>query len=166
MTTIAIRKGVMAADSQTTTATEEGGSRKFKCSKLYRKTVDGKDVIIGTAGENAPGLVFVDWYGTGQPAPEILVHGEADFTCVVLTANGLYEFDKWCRGELILEDFYAIGSGAKAALGAMRMGASAVKAVEIACQIDTYSSPPVVSMKLPVAKLKKPKKEVPSADIN
>jgi ATP-dependent protease HslVU (ClpYQ) peptidase subunit len=144
VTTIAYRDGVMASDSQVTVATEEGGSRKFKCEKLYRKG----SAIIGTAGESAPGLIFVDWYGTKKKAPSRLLAGEADFTALVLTDAGLFEYDKWCRGEKILEPFYAIGSGCKAALGAMHQGASAVRAVEIACLVDTYSSPDIVSMEL------------------
>jgi len=160
MTTIAYRNGVLASDSRTTIQTDQGGSRFFLCEKLYRKKASfhGKEeeVILGTAGETASSLIFVDWYGSGNPVPEILVLGEADFTVLVLKADGLYEFDKWCRGERVLNDYYAIGSGAKAAMGAMYMGASAKKAIAAACEIDPYSAPPIVTMSL--AKPKKPKK--------
>lgn len=154
MTTIAFRNGVLAADSQTTTHTEEGGSRLFRCVKLYPKVVKHADapdehVIIGTAGESFSSLLFVDWYGTSdKEIPERLLTGEADFTCIVLTQAGLFEYDKWCRGEKILEPFYAVGSGAKAAMAAMHAGASAKRSVEIACLIDPYSRPPVVTMRL------------------
>ena len=73
MTTIVVRNGIMAADSRTTVDSEAGGSRVFICEKLYRKTVsDGRrkrHVIIGLAGESAPGLVFLDWYGSKAPPP-------------------------------------------------------------------------------------------------
>jgi hypothetical protein len=39
-------------------------------------------------------------------------------------------------------------------LGAMHMGASALKAVEIACKIDPYSAPPIIKMVLSNAKRK------------
>ena len=147
MTTIVYRDGVMAADSRVTITTEAGGARVGRCEKLYRV----KGCIIGTAGESAPGLVFIDWYKAGRKndkVPEALILGSADFTALVLTPHGLFEYDRWCRGEKILNKFYAIGSGAKAALGAMHMGANAIRAVRIACEIDPYSSPPIVSMVL------------------
>lgn len=159
MTTIAYRKGVIAADSRTTIETEGGGARMFLCEKLFRKavTIDGvlQEVIVATAGESSPGMVFLDWFGTGKEPPDRLIDGEADFTCLVLQQDGLYEYDAWCRGIKIEDEFYAIGSGAKAALGAMQMGASAARAVEVACKIDPYSGPPITSMRLkPNAKQK------------
>jgi hypothetical protein len=156
MTTIAVRSGCIAADSRTTTHTEEGGSRVFRCEKLYRKRVATPetggvedDVILATAGETFSALVFVDWYGSGKDKPGELIDGDADFSVLVLSRKGLFEFDRWCRGEKILDRFYAVGSGAKAALGAMHMGATATKAVYVACKIDPFSAPPVTTWSLP-----------------
>ena len=152
MTTIAFRSGILAADSRVTVHTEEGGARVFDCDKLFRKrgTFLGReqDVILATAGESASGMAFVDWFGSGRDVPDIFVHGDADFTVLVLSEDGLFEFDKWCRGEKVKNEFYAVGSGAKAALGAMHMGASARKAVEVACKVDPYTAGPVVTMRL------------------
>ncbi len=153
MTTIAYSNGVIAADSRTTLETEGGGARMFLCDKLFRKQVvlRGKkteEVIIATAGESTPGMMFVDWFGSNKPPPENFIEGGADFTCLVLQQDGLWEYDAWCRGIKILDKFYAVGSGAKAALGALHMGASARKAVEIACRIDFYSGLPVTAMRL------------------
>lgn len=151
MTTIVYRDGIMAADSRVTVETEAGGIRHFKCEKLYRKTCYGKeDVIIGLAGESGPGLVFLDWFGTvgDSTPPSVLIDGEGDFTALVLRKSGLYEYDKWCRGEKVMGRFYAVGSGAKAALGALHMGASAKRAVQVACKVDTYSAGPIVQMSL------------------
>lgn len=135
----------MAADSRVTISSDAGGSRVGTCEKLFRT----KDAIIGTAGESAPGLVFLDWYKSGKKtAPIFLIDGEADFVALVLTKHGLFEFDKWCRGERILDPFHAIGSGAKAAIGAMHMGASAERSVEVACLVDPYTAPPIVTMTL------------------
>lgn len=168
MTTIAYRNGVIAADSRTTLETEGGGARMFLCEKLFRKTVtlngEQQEVIIATAGESSPGMVFVDWYGSGKDAPvDTFLTGEADFTCLVLQRDGLWEFDAYCHGIKILDEFYSVGSGAKAALAAMHMGASAAKAVEIACRIDHYSGPPVTTMRLsngkPKVRLPKVRKE-------
>jgi hypothetical protein len=153
MTTIVYRGGIIAADTRATISSEAGGSRLTKCEKLFRKCIGkGKTrehVIIGTAGEGFPALLFVDWYGTGKEPPSQLIDGDADFTCVVLTRHGLYEYDKYCRGEKQIGPFYACGSGAKAALGALYMGANAKRAVEIACLIDPYSAPPITTLCLP-----------------
>ena len=166
MTTIAFCAGILAADSRVTVDSEAGGTRIFICQKLYRKTVkiDGQteEVILATAGESAPGELFTEWFGTGKDVTEMrdtFVLGEADFEVLVLKHDGLFEVDKYCHLSRILNKFYAVGSGAKAAMGAMHMGASAKKAVEIACKIDPYSAPPIYTMSLTPAVKKNGKKK-------
>lgn len=44
--------------------------------------------------------------------------------------------------------FLALGSGSKAALGALYMGADAVRAVEIARLADAYTGGPIQTMRL------------------
>jgi hypothetical protein len=152
VTTIAYRAGIIAADSRMTYTTDGGGSRKHLCTKLYRKTItEGRrtfEAIIATAGESSPALVFVDWYGSGKPIPEMLRDLGGDFTCLILTPRGLYEADVYCRPDQILEPFYAVGSGSKEALAAMHCGKSAREAVEIASRIDPYTGGRIVSMRL------------------
>jgi hypothetical protein len=147
MTTIAYRDGILAADSRLT-VDHGSGARKHTCKKLFRKRVtEGKksfDVIIATAGESSPGMVFVDWYGSGKPVPELFLHLGGDFLCLVLRPDGLYEYDVYCRGEQIEEEFYAVGSGSMAALAAMHCGKSAVEAVRIAARIDSYTGGRVI----------------------
>lgn len=152
MTTIAYRDGILAADSWATFNTEAGGSRRHLCTKLYRKRItEGKktfDVVLGTAGESTPALLFVDWYGSGKPIPEMLIHHGGDFSVLILTPKGLFEADMMCRPDLILEPFYAVGSGAKAALAAMHCGKSAIEAVRIAAKLDPYTGGRIYSESL------------------
>lgn len=159
MTTIAYRDGIIAADSRVTYGEDSGSARVHTCKKLFRKMItEGKkkfDVIIATAGESSPGLVFVDWYGSGKPVPDIFLHMGGDFLCLVLTPQGLFEYDVYCRGEEVSDGFYAIGSGAKAALGAMHCGKSAVEAVRIAARIDPFTGGRIMSESL------LPKQKVP-----
>ena len=146
MTTIVVVGNVMAADSRVTVTTEDGGTRMFRCQKIYRKKVGRREVLIGTAGQAAPSMLFVEWLGSGRPRPDILVNGDADFSCLVLYRDGsMFEYDAWCQPERILEPFYAIGSGAKAALGALHamQKRDARKACAIACKIDPCSGPPI-----------------------
>lgn len=143
MTTIAARAGCIAADSRETWTSEDGGSRIHLCKKLFRKRV-GKgakahDVVIGTAGESAPGMLYVDWYGSGHPPPPQLLAEGADFTILLLKPKGIYVADAYCREVPILEKFFAVGSGAVAALAAMHCGKSAREAVSIASRIDPYT---------------------------
>jgi ATP-dependent protease HslVU (ClpYQ) peptidase subunit len=139
MTTIAVRNGVMAADSQMTVA-----GTANRCMKLFRR----HGSVIGVAGDDAPALLFVDWYGSGKARPEVLLRGGADFYALVLDPQKrIWLFDKWCRGELIREKFFAVGTGADLAFGAMHAGANARKAVAIACKRDINSGLPVVTMR-------------------
>jgi hypothetical protein len=175
MTTIAFRAGTIAADSRVTVSTEAGGDRFFGCVKLFKKLakIHGKEqeVILATAGESAPGALFVEWFGSGKDVESMrdtFVIGEADFTVLIVTHDGLFEVDKWCCMEpvVITDDkpYYAVGSGCKAALAAMAMGATAKRAVEIACGIDPHSAPPIITMTLNGKKKKpKPKVELPPA---
>lgn len=149
MTTIVYHDGVLASDSQVTA----GDARKFRCEKLYRVDVKGVEALVGLAGGAFDGLAFLDWLVGDKPEPpQRLIDGEADFTAVMLNRYGLFEFDKWCRPDKVLERFYAVGSGASAALGALHMGATARQAVEVACRIDPFSGGPIVEMSLTARK--------------
>src|SRR4051812_17460369 len=103
MTTIAFKNGVIAADSQVTVESEAGGARNFATKKLFPATVLIKgamtDVILATAGESAPGSLFVEAWGSGKTLPEVrelFTYSEADFSILVVSADGLFEVDKWC----------------------------------------------------------------------
>src|SRR5258708_6787058 len=75
MTTIAFKNGVIAADSRVTVDSEAGGSRNFHTEKLFRRQVIingvGQEVIMATAGESAPGSLFVQQFGTGKSLEEV-----------------------------------------------------------------------------------------------
>jgi hypothetical protein len=172
MTTICYKNGVMASDSRVSiepAAGDPGATRIYSAAKLYRKTIqptklkllvggavrtipygEPYDVVIGLAGESSPGLVFLDWYGSGDPEPESINGAEstADFTALILSPSGLYEADGYCRPEQVLDECYAIGTGAHAAMGAMLAGRTAEEAVVIAVQVDIYSALPLQVMKL------------------
>lgn len=137
MTIIAYRDGVMAADSQVT------GNFTTLGIKLHRKS--GK--IIGFAGDLHQALVFVDWYfDSKQRKPDIA--NENDWVALVASKDGLEEWNHSLRPVRVPEMFYAIGSGAEVAMGAMEAGASAKRAAEIACKRADGCGGPVVTMRL------------------
>lgn len=142
----------MAADSRATVESEAGGSRVYACRKLHRKTVAvgarREVVVIGTAGEIGPAALFLEWYGSGKPVPAAFADEASDFDALVMTPRGVFRWDRFCRPERVLERFAAIGSGSKAALGAMWAGATAAQAVRYAAKVDPYTDGRVVSMRL------------------
>lgn len=152
MTVVVVRDGVMASDSRATIESEAGGIRFVHCEKIYK--IPELGMIVGVAGDGFAALRFVEWLRTRptkkgrKKRDDMLVIGEADFSAIVLHKDGkLEEYDRWLTPEDVLLDvnqYYAIGCGAKAALGAMAMGADAKRAVEVACGIDPFCSLPVV----------------------
>lgn len=133
MSVVAVRDGVVASDSQCM----ESGRPMFH-KKLHRKN----GVIIGYVGQMLSGHQFLDWFLAGADRaklPTFLQYRGNDdspsFTALVLDGTGLAEWNEYFVPFEIVERFYAIGSGAPAAIAAMHMGADAEKAVEIACEM-------------------------------
>lgn len=138
MTTIAANREVIAADSKCTV-----GSVAFQTPKIIRK---GK-ALIATAGDCGPGNRFVEWYGTRRKKPKL--EADEDFEALVLTAKGLVYYGEDFEPVPIADGLFAIGSGAVAALTAMKVyGASPLEAVEAACKIDQYTEGPVTAYRL------------------
>lgn len=167
MTTIAYKNGEIAVDSRYTIDSEAGGTRMFPCQKLWRKRAifQGKaqEMIFATAGEGPSGQLFIEKFGDDKLSlddlRDTLTQGGADFTILVLCESGLYEVNQWCCFEQVhvVDGCYAIGSGTKAAMGAMLAGKSAKSAVEIAARIDPHTAGPVITMRLTPPKKPKPK---------
>jgi ATP-dependent protease HslVU (ClpYQ) peptidase subunit len=134
MTIIAYRAGVIAADSCATDSF-------ITCAdKLYKKN----GAVIGFCGEVAQALVFVDWYFNQKKSRRPDLASEQGWEAMVLTKQGVFIWERSLRPVPMGEEFYAIGSGAPLAMGAMEYGASASEAVSIACRRDPYCREPVV----------------------
>lgn len=133
MTTIAasFEQGVLACDSSIT-----DGDSVWRADKAER--FNGR--IYATAGEAADTERFMRWIKNNRRGkrPEV----DDSFQALALTPEGLFFFDKHLY-PMRMQHAMAIGSGAKAARGAMAMGADIVRAVEIACEIDNGSRLPV-----------------------
>lgn len=145
MTIIAVRDGVMAADTRIVHA-DSGITRG---TKLFRKRIGRRDHILGFSGSLSAAMMYYDWYGSKALMPEALRNLDVDansFGVLILIGKDLYEGDSMCRPVEVEQKFHAIGSGAQAALGAMRHGASAYEAANIACEIDSACGRPVIIM--------------------
>jgi len=149
MTTIAYRDKVMAADRLM-----NWSGVKAKTTKIVR----AGNALIGAAGSAQDAGTFIRWWESGADLgslPEIRQYGDGDapnFEILVLRPGPrLTLYTQHFQPVDLEEDFWAIGSGAKAAMGAMHMGASAEKAVEVAAMVDCYTGGRVQVERLEVA---------------
>jgi hypothetical protein len=154
MTTVVYRAGELAADSCQTEESSEGGSRQYQCRKLYqcRDVKEGyaRKFTIGFAGGSG-WRMFLDWVRAGADwanPPEF--SKSHDFSAIVVEQHDMvqkrYTIDCNMEPEPIVEEYHAIGSGAKCAFGALDMGASAERAVAIAAGRDPYTRGPFYVM--------------------
>lgn len=135
MTTIAVNREMMVADSKVTMEAKTQ-DRVYQAQKLW---VTKKGDIIGCAGPNEEIEAFIRWYGSRKKKPRF-----QELEAVVLTKKGeIIAYDETLAKDTITGLFYAIGSGGQAALGAMEAGASITQAIEIACRVDPSSGLPV-----------------------
>lgn len=118
----------------------------YEGPKLFRKDIGGNSAIIGTSGSHILGEVFIKWYGTKKKKPNF--GPKADFEALVVTKDGLYHYDEDLSGGKVNREWFAIGSGSFAALGALYAGKTPEEAVEIATKIDPYSGLPIQILKL------------------
>lgn len=140
MSVIAWDGKTLAADRQA----NDDGMRRM-ATKLI---VTAKGEALAWTGDHSYGLALAGWY-TIQTVWPTAPEGVWARLVVVRMANGkmpdgsvlkkpqVVVFENMPVEVEIVDDFMAWGSGRDFAMGAMAMGAGAVKAVEVACQLDT-----------------------------
>jgi ATP-dependent protease HslVU (ClpYQ) peptidase subunit len=131
VTTIAYRDGVLAADSLVT----EGNRRVGMVTKVFAKN----GVVAACAGCLAHMHAFRDWFLNGMSGdPPSLLNGDSESDAIIIYRGRVVTWSKlgW---DMMRSDFYAIGSGAGPALGAMAAGATAEQAVVAAITLDVWS---------------------------
>ena len=147
MTTIAIRHGIVAADTGATSMGTRGGC----CSKIVRHSTTG-DVAGGT-GWAAWVAAFHRWCLSGEigESPKIeTVNNQPTGKGFIARANGeihIFETSGWWS---IRAPYYATGSGQDVAIGCMWHGGDAVQAVRAAIEHDegTYGEIEVLKIGL------------------
>lgn len=136
MTTIAFRYGIMAADSRVTDGWICGTAKK-----LHRR-FDG--AVIGVSGSCNQITPVVEWFLSGWDGPAPIGREVS-----ALIAYPDRRFELFDAGQVtrhlttLLPECDAVGSGWPIATAAMLAGASAERAVEIACMLDPHSAPPI-----------------------
>lgn len=141
MTVIAYKDGVMAADGQVTSDGTIMLSNEVKC--FYK---DGH--VFGVAGLFGEALILQKWFTNGMKGDPPTITSETEG--MLVSPDGIV-YGLWEHQMMVpLEnrDFYVIGSGFHIATGAMEMGASAIKAVEIAIKYSIYCGGEITSHKI------------------
>ena len=141
MTTIAIKDGIIAADSLMTFGNE-------RSLRFTHKIAVRKRAVCAVVGVGGLLDVLADWHDRGADPRDLPVIGSGEkWTLFVAHRDGsacLYHADapypQWVNTP------FGLGSGGDYALGAMDHGASAEEAVAIACRRDTASALPVQSV--------------------
>lgn len=122
-TIIAVRNVGLYSDSLCTFTVN------FRVKKLYRVG----EAILGAAGNLEDILKFRDWVESEGAEP---FTGKS-ITALVMNHTGIYMHDGGHPdGFQVLENRYAVGGGAVAAMAAMEAGADPYKALKIAAKFD------------------------------
>lgn len=144
MTTIVYKDGVMAADSRAYSGGAEGMGEKVKIRRLSDESLIGCSTII-------PGLseAMIDWIESDMKGDTPNRKDKA-FSAIMVSPEGkvyMMSNESLIAGPL-KADFFATGTGADYAKGAMMMGASAKQAVKIAKRLDVWSDGKVRTLRL------------------
>ena len=136
MSVIAWDGKIIAADRQA-----QMGGLCYPVSKLKRV----KEFILGWTGSTAHGLAIVTWYLDGRHKkrwPEfqktedwarLIVFELLDPNCITVVS-----FEQTPEPQPVMSTPFAWGCGAEFAMGAMEMGADAIKAVQVASKYNPY----------------------------
>jgi hypothetical protein len=146
VTTIAASRDVIVSDSMVSVAHKDIW---YPATKLVR----GPGLVAGAAGDGGDCSRFLKWAAGGfkpKEVPKWLDTSTDDqIIALIVREDGLYAYSVGDpEPERIEAEFFAIGSGGKAARVAMMLGKTPQEAVEIACQVDLWSALPLQVLSL------------------
>lgn len=125
MTTIAWDGRVLAADTQCSI-------HRMSTEKLHR-LADGS--LVGMAGNSGTCLRVVKALDAGEVEP----FDPGEYAYLRVWPDGRAEFSTGDGAVPMQQPYFAIGSGADYAMGALAMGADAMAAVRIAALFDSHT---------------------------
>lgn len=148
MTVIAYRDGVMAADTMAV-ITDKRAKTAIKFLN-EQKLIRNRRWLIGMAGWSLPpNSELIKWLETKIKGKKRLPFNPYKFELLVVGPFNKLEMITHDGGAMTISNsFYAIGSGAEFAIGAMAMGATAIEAVAVAIEWCPTCSGQVVSRSL------------------
>ena len=134
MSVVVYKHGLMGADSRAYSGSNHPMGDKLKIHRLPDGTLLG--IVSNSIGMPE---AFRDWVIGGENREDFMP-GDPSFSAIKVTPSGhvyLYD-DSYTPSGPLTGDFFTIGSGRKYAYGALLMGASVTKAVEVAIQCDCW----------------------------
>jgi hypothetical protein len=141
VTIIAVKAGIMAADTQLS-----GGSSKCQAQKLVRLPDGGVAGGCGVWGNAYAGLKFLSEGGSEDDDVKPDLDGS---TILIAKPDGsLWLLDGRFPAYPILDKTMAIGCGADAAIMAMALGKSALESVGLVTHQDIMCGEPVQTMEV------------------
>ena len=139
MTTVAFDGRSMAGDRLYACG---GSPLRGPVPKIRRLMFNGVPAVAGGSGTLEYANALLDWLQAGSPQgrePMLPPDPDDGATVIVATADMVYTYSNSTTPIALGKIQWASGSGANYALGAMKAGVSAKRAVEIACELDLYS---------------------------
>jgi hypothetical protein len=142
MTTIACTLNCMVADQFVTYSPSYMGGTKIWTAR---------GSVWGAAGDAGMCLRFRDWTLGKAKRPKTEDPEEKDtarIEALELSPKGLFLYVGDSPRDVIQEPFYAIGSGAGYAVGALSMGATLEQALDVAAKWDSATRLPLTTIRL------------------
>lgn len=139
MTTIVWDGKILAADGRCTKGNVVA-SESFVKIHTSNGVVRGSRVICYSLAGRADLYDRIgDWIGDGCPQVDEFL--EAEFSAIIITEDGLYEYGEGSHDLVKLPDgdFSTLGSGGEFAHSALVFGKNAIEAVQHAASIDLFS---------------------------
>lgn len=109
--------------------------------------------VVGAAGDWDDILKFWE-HLEGKPAKESGLNDDSEVEGIELHPSGIYLYAPSGKRYQIKDEFFAIGSGAPYAIGAMAMGATPEQAVALASRFDPATGGEIEVIPLKVANAK------------
>ena len=138
MTVVCYRNGILAADSLFVI------DDSTKCPiGTVKKIFQRGHFIYAFAGCPFNIMNYINAFNVSEPLDD-------DATIIEFRKDSKTFYEISSKGSLNIgiPEFFAIGSGAEAALGALYMGATAIEAVEAACNVNIFCGLPVEHIRL------------------
>ncbi len=135
MTTVVVTREAMVADTF------------FSDGSRSQKILRGNRCLVGYSGDAYAGVLMATWVLDGMRGPSPLGK-KTSVSVLLLRTDRMFQMDG--RGILLPLDseFFAIGSGADYAIGALEMGATPEEAIEVAARHDPNTKVPTFRMNL------------------
>lgn len=142
MTTIVYRNGVMAADTRAYSGDKQPIGQKNKIGQVELSS--GEIITFGISTPH-PGYSeqIRAWLGNERSADYEPQEREFDMLLVDGKGEVYFFHNNFVPSGPLTAEYFAAGSGAEYALGALAHGADAVEAVEAAAQLDVWTGAPI-----------------------